>query len=265
MWRGGIRAGAHRKKRLRLNLRHGLPRQSRGEWQLLVALLPASDTNIAATERIFDVTGLSRLGHSRFMHGGELPAVPRRSQRCAAVELTAYAAELTALCDRSSSPAESPGRHFTECGSGSKSLMVKLISSSSIAAEQVGHQRLAVKITSSLVKITGMEKILADKEATPRACDKPATKSAAKPAATQSAAARPTAVPVASVESATKHATELLAEPSSVLAGESAASESASESAVEPTLRALTRRYHVGIERRPWAPLDIRTAPPHVM
>ncbi|KAJ1623186.1 hypothetical protein T492DRAFT_1056794 [Pavlovales sp. CCMP2436] len=196
------------------------------------------------------------------MHGGELPAVPRRSQRCAAVELTAYAAELTALCDRSSSPAESPGRHFTECGSGSKSLMVKLISSSSIAAEQFGHQRLAVKIT---VKITGMEKILADKEATPRACDKPATKSAAKPAATQSAAARPTAVPVASVESATKHATELLAEPSTVLAGESAASESASESAVEPTLRALTRRYHVGIERRPWAPLDIRTTPPRVM
>ncbi|KAJ1625839.1 hypothetical protein T492DRAFT_910617 [Pavlovales sp. CCMP2436] len=188
-------------------------------------------------ERMFDVTGLSRLGHSRFMHGGELPA-------------------LTALRDRPPSPAESPGRYFTECGSGSKSLMAKLISSSSIAAEQVGHERLAVKITSSLVKITGMEKILADKKATPRACAKPATKLAA---------VRPTAVPVASAEPATKHATELLAEPSSVLAGESAASESAAESAVKPTLRALTRRYHVGIERRPWAPLDIRTAPPHVM
>ncbi|KAJ1640636.1 hypothetical protein T492DRAFT_927331 [Pavlovales sp. CCMP2436] len=154
------------------------------------------------------------------MHGGELPA------------LTAYAAELTAIRDRPPSPAESPGRKFAECGSGSKSLMVKLISSSSIAAEQVGHQRLAVKITSSLVKITGMEKILADKKATPQACTKPT----AKPAATQPAAARPTAVPVASAEPATKHATELLAEPSSVLAGESAASESAAESAVEPTL-----------------------------
>ncbi|KAJ1633013.1 hypothetical protein T492DRAFT_838015 [Pavlovales sp. CCMP2436] len=119
---------------------------------------------------MFDVTGLSRLGHSRFMHGGELPAIPRRSQRCAAVELTAYAAELTALRDRPPSPAESPGRYFTKCGSGSKSMMVKLISSSSIAAEQVGHQRLAVKITSSLVKITGMKKVLSDKKATPRAC-----------------------------------------------------------------------------------------------
>jgi len=85
-------------------------------------LLPASDTNIAATERMFDVTGLSRFGNSRFMHGRELPALHLEEVNNA---LRSYAAGLTALRDRPPSPAESSGRNFTECGPGSKSLKIK--------------------------------------------------------------------------------------------------------------------------------------------